>query len=188
MSKGVKRFTPKEIAKPLGRWRIENCNVQMNKKIDLSNEDHCGPCGQYALEKMTSTRDQPTHKNIWIKSYSPKIWFYLAYGFAFSLVPGGIRIGLDWPNLIARRSDSSVSAISICDLRRLGSCRPGSTKIKMPIISPGMAVGETEFGEGVENRTFFSGKTRRKQRRAVHGILSGSIYLSSSIVLIISAG
>jgi len=23
----------------------------MNKKIDLSNEDHCGPCGQYALEK-----------------------------------------------------------------------------------------------------------------------------------------
>jgi hypothetical protein len=24
----------------------------MNKKIDLSNEDHCGPCGQYALEKI----------------------------------------------------------------------------------------------------------------------------------------
>jgi hypothetical protein len=23
----------------------------MNKKIDLSNEDHCGPCGEYALEK-----------------------------------------------------------------------------------------------------------------------------------------
>jgi len=24
----------------------------MNQKIDLSNEDHCGPCGQYALEKI----------------------------------------------------------------------------------------------------------------------------------------
>ncbi len=23
----------------------------MSNKIDLSNEDHCGPCGQYALEK-----------------------------------------------------------------------------------------------------------------------------------------
>ena len=24
----------------------------MNQKVDLSNEDHCGPCGQYALTKM----------------------------------------------------------------------------------------------------------------------------------------
>jgi hypothetical protein len=23
----------------------------MNSKIDLSNEDHCGPCGQYILNK-----------------------------------------------------------------------------------------------------------------------------------------
>jgi hypothetical protein len=38
--------------KPLGRWRLENCNTQMNYKIDLSNEDHCGPCGQYILEKV----------------------------------------------------------------------------------------------------------------------------------------
>jgi len=31
---------------------LENCNKQMNYKIDLSNEDHCGPCGQYILEKV----------------------------------------------------------------------------------------------------------------------------------------
>jgi glutamate mutase epsilon subunit len=43
---------PKEIPNPVGRWRIESCNKQMNQKIDLSNEDHCGPCGQYALEKV----------------------------------------------------------------------------------------------------------------------------------------
>ena len=32
---------------PLGRWTIDYCNNKINKKIDLSNEDHCGPCGQY---------------------------------------------------------------------------------------------------------------------------------------------
>jgi hypothetical protein len=48
----IKKFQPKDIIKPLGRWRIENCNTRMNHKIDLSNEDHCGPCGQYALEKI----------------------------------------------------------------------------------------------------------------------------------------
>ena len=47
----IKKLIPKDLPKPLGRWRIENCNKQMNNKIDLSNEDHCGPCGQYALTK-----------------------------------------------------------------------------------------------------------------------------------------
>jgi len=48
----LKNLMPKELPKPVGRWRIENCNTQMNTKIDLSNEDHCGTCGQYALEKI----------------------------------------------------------------------------------------------------------------------------------------
>ena len=42
----------KEDKKILGRWNIEYCDKRMNHKIDLSNEDHCGPCGQYALEKI----------------------------------------------------------------------------------------------------------------------------------------
>ena len=46
------KLISKELPKPLGRWRIENCNKRINNKIDLSNEDHCGPCGQYALEKI----------------------------------------------------------------------------------------------------------------------------------------
>lgn len=37
---------------PLGRWNIENCNKKIDKKIDLSNEDHCGPCGQYIMDKI----------------------------------------------------------------------------------------------------------------------------------------
>jgi hypothetical protein len=47
-----KNIMSKDLSKkPLGRWRIENCNKQINNKVDLSNEDHCGPCGQYALSK-----------------------------------------------------------------------------------------------------------------------------------------
>jgi len=41
----------KELPRPLGRWRIEDCHSKLNTKIDLSNEDHCGPCGKYALER-----------------------------------------------------------------------------------------------------------------------------------------
>lgn len=32
---------------PLGRWTIEKCNTKLDQKIDLANEDHCGPCGNY---------------------------------------------------------------------------------------------------------------------------------------------
>jgi hypothetical protein len=52
----IKKILPKELPRPIGRWRIEDCNKQMNQKIDLSNEDHCGPCGQYALAKIESKK------------------------------------------------------------------------------------------------------------------------------------
>jgi len=52
----IKKILSKELPKPMGRWRIENSNIQMNNKIDLSNEDHCGPCGQYALSKINLTK------------------------------------------------------------------------------------------------------------------------------------
>jgi hypothetical protein len=54
----IRNILPKELPKPVGRWRIENCNKQMNHKVDLSNEDHCGPCGQYILDKTASTNDK----------------------------------------------------------------------------------------------------------------------------------
>lgn len=37
--------------RPLGRWSVETCSKVINHKIDLSNSDHCGPCGQYSMEK-----------------------------------------------------------------------------------------------------------------------------------------
>jgi hypothetical protein len=42
----------KELPKPMGRWNIDYCNKKINRKIDLSNEDHCGPCGQYIKTKI----------------------------------------------------------------------------------------------------------------------------------------
>jgi len=48
----IKKIIPQNLPKPVGRWKIENCNIKMNNKVDLSNEDHCGPCGQYALTKI----------------------------------------------------------------------------------------------------------------------------------------
>ena len=63
----INKLKTKDLPMPLGRWRIEKCNNQMTNKIDLSNEDHCGPCGQYALEKVKIKND--INKNI--KSNNP---------------------------------------------------------------------------------------------------------------------
>jgi hypothetical protein len=53
----IKKIMPKELPKPLGRWNIDYCNTKMNQKIDLSNEDHCGPCGQYAITKTKALQN-----------------------------------------------------------------------------------------------------------------------------------
>lgn len=36
---------------PTGRWNLDYCNTKLTSKIELSNEDHCGSCGQYAITK-----------------------------------------------------------------------------------------------------------------------------------------
>ena len=40
-------FNPRIIH--LGRWRTEPCQLQINRKVELANEDHCGPCGAHEL-------------------------------------------------------------------------------------------------------------------------------------------
>jgi len=56
----IEKQIPKEISKPMGRWSIEDCNKKTDNKIDLSNEDHCGPCGQYALTKVGGQKSPPS--------------------------------------------------------------------------------------------------------------------------------
>jgi len=53
-----------ELPTPLGRWNINYCDKNLNKKIDLSNEDHCGPCGQYAITKLKETDKNIVVSNI----------------------------------------------------------------------------------------------------------------------------
>jgi len=58
----LKRFI-KDEKKILGRWNIEYCDKKVNNKIDLSNEDHCGPCGQYILNKTNQVSDTTVETN-----------------------------------------------------------------------------------------------------------------------------
>jgi|1048.fasta_scaffold144195_1 hypothetical protein len=39
-----------EEKKVLGRWNMAYSHKTMKIKIDLSNVDHCGPCGQYLVD------------------------------------------------------------------------------------------------------------------------------------------
>jgi hypothetical protein len=48
----ITKFFIKNPLKPLGRWNIEYCSKKLERKIDLSNEDHCGPCGEYRITKI----------------------------------------------------------------------------------------------------------------------------------------
>ena len=43
---------------PLGRWKVEKCNNKLNRKIDMANEDHCGPCGQYIITKISTQKEK----------------------------------------------------------------------------------------------------------------------------------
>lgn len=56
------------IKKPLGRWNIDYCNNKIGRKIDLSNEDHCGPCGEYLFDKSKiALKKQPIPNIVNIK-------------------------------------------------------------------------------------------------------------------------
>jgi hypothetical protein len=56
LSEIIKRVV-KDEKKLLGRWSIERCDKRMAHKIDLSNEDHCGPCGQFILNKSANPEE-----------------------------------------------------------------------------------------------------------------------------------
>lgn len=53
INKLIQKISKQQI-KPLGRWNIEKCENKINKKIDFSNEDHCGPCGNLFLQNKSN--------------------------------------------------------------------------------------------------------------------------------------
>ncbi len=51
----------------LGRWSIVYCETKINKKIDLSNEDHCGVCNtiyQYNNSYTNENKNENKNENI----------------------------------------------------------------------------------------------------------------------------
>ena len=50
LKKMLPSMLPNKLPNPIGRWNIDYCDVKINRKIDFSNEDHCGPCGQYKIK------------------------------------------------------------------------------------------------------------------------------------------
>jgi len=61
---------------PLGRWSQERCAIKLNKKIDLANEDNCGPCGEYILEKLKITA---TKVNVKLNINETSPWLMAEY-------------------------------------------------------------------------------------------------------------
>jgi hypothetical protein len=53
----IKKFFNKEELKPLGRWNIDYCNKKINQKVD-----HCGPCGQYSITKVSNDKSIVVYK------------------------------------------------------------------------------------------------------------------------------
>ncbi len=45
----------------LGRWNIDYCENIINKKLDLSNEDHCGACNNTTQSVINNIIDNKTH-------------------------------------------------------------------------------------------------------------------------------
>jgi len=48
--------------KPIGRWFRDQCDIKIGRKVDLSNEDHCGSCGQYEHIPLTATKTIKTEQ------------------------------------------------------------------------------------------------------------------------------
>ena len=46
----------------LGRWIVNHDVNDINLKVDLANEDHCGSCGKYAEEKQKALNDAEEEK------------------------------------------------------------------------------------------------------------------------------
>jgi hypothetical protein len=42
----------------LGRWSINYCHNDINRKIDSGNTDHCGPCGNFELKDKTIEKNK----------------------------------------------------------------------------------------------------------------------------------
>lgn len=60
--KKLSYFFRKDTKPHLGRWNIHHDIFNINSKVDLANEDHCGLCGKYAESKQQLIKDDEKNK------------------------------------------------------------------------------------------------------------------------------
>ena len=65
--KRIKNIAIKSDINTLGRWQVESCDKKIGNKVDWSNTDHCGPCGNEKLVNKTLSILKDSH----IKKASP---------------------------------------------------------------------------------------------------------------------
>ncbi len=70
----INKFFVKQQVVELGRWNILYCQEKINKKIDLSNEDHCGTCYTHNTYNTNNTNNinNIMMNNKKIKTYDAK--------------------------------------------------------------------------------------------------------------------
>ena len=71
----IDRLAPRP-SPPLGRWKLDYCNKAIDHKVNLTNEDHCGPCSYYRLTKVSSINES-NDKDINNTDYTDDEYKYL---------------------------------------------------------------------------------------------------------------
>lgn len=64
MIKFIQRYFKQEPMTRLGRWNRLSCNTQIERRVQLANEDHCGTCEIEEVIKKTNSKIKNTRKNI----------------------------------------------------------------------------------------------------------------------------
>lgn len=56
----------KQLPVPLGRWKLTSNSYEIYEKLDRSNYDHCGPCGNIQIyeEKTNKQSKLPAVRTI----------------------------------------------------------------------------------------------------------------------------
>ena len=73
--KVFKSASRKQVKTPLGRWNLEN-HTQTKLKINYANEDHCGSCAEYIVQKqqlqVDKTRQQQKEEEMYMYMIGPE--------------------------------------------------------------------------------------------------------------------
>jgi hypothetical protein len=65
----VKNIVHPSTKKTLGRWTMDPCIIKTHQKVDLANEDHCGPCGSKEFPKYHTNPNYSESKKIYKDKY-----------------------------------------------------------------------------------------------------------------------